>query len=75
MKPPIEAAQSDMSRILLNQTLYITRRFPEYFSRIRNRTSVGPLTESGHKSYGTDSTKGPTNVHLDLHIYDGNCYS
>ena len=75
IKPPIDAAQSDMSRILLNQTLYITRRFHWIFSRIRNRTSVGPLTELGHKSYGTNSAKGPTNVHLDLHIYDGNYYS
>ena len=65
IKPPIAVAQSDMSRILLNQTLYITRRFPEYFSRIGNRTFVGPLTESGHKSYGTDYVNGHTIVITD----------
>ena len=54
-----------MSRILLNQKLYITRRFPEYFSRIRNRTFVRPLTESGHKGYGTDSVNGHTTVITD----------
>ena len=37
------------------------RRVPEYFCRIRNSTSAGPLTDSGHKSYGTPDT-GPLRV-------------
>ena len=33
---------------------------------ISHKTSVGPLTESGHKSYGTDYVRGPTSRALNF---------
>ena len=42
---------------------------PEYFSRITNITSVGPLMESGHKSYDTDSVNGQTPLRVQTSIW------